>query len=919
MRHGQRWDETWHRLREWTSASGAAERLAAQVLLDQGFTDLDPSHPLGGRDGTADALAQRNGKKWVMAVYFPRGQRSFNDIKTKFVDDFAGVASNGADALAFVTNQELRRAQRKTLADAVSGPVEIFHLERLVAVLDQPRWSGLREQFLGITLPRGLERDERLDELWRASVGRCEARWLSVGLSELEAATLAADPEVGRAADELLPSETHRLVAWTAPMGSGKSIAAERHHQEALEYAAANNEAPLPAYLSATECTSDLVGAVQRATAELGQARLLGAIVVVDGVDELGEQATDKLLLQARTLVRTWPHATALITSRSVPALIEAPEHRPLPPLTFEQQEECLEIGAGEGRRMSIHALAAPIKATLKQPMFALLAGLWMRERTDAPTAPIDLMRLLGERATRGLSVDQSKLRTLATMSVARELGPVSPSEIGGDIRMDELLATGMLARRDGGLVFVLPAVAQWFAAQAILLGDVDVAELLEVPADLELWRYPLALVVSLGSAGTAETVLDPVLDQQPGFALRVLDAAFGQAVLGGATPPPWREGGRQVRATLQTLADALGPLAQLVLPADETGRILPIGVGSTERHLTIAPWIGPESRPDVFELPADLNVMEAGPGWHSLRMATVGPGATWAWSWSLGGVRRRADRLIRERGLPLTTEGPLADEEVWAAACAMLGESVISCREIAPERILDSLARYPEDHFEYGAVIDRRNGLHDLRGLRIAVTRAKERGIEALHPPYPVADLARIGGGLIGDLYSDECLVRFATAVYEAALIGYRTLVERWFPTLLPALEHYVLRPVRIEGFVIRTPASRGDTMRRMPHLAGYMEALAPTQADELHMRYTDRHYDFSVGEHIYAQQRRARPEAARWITASHGGMSLEVGRPYPISEVVYRWLGADLKLLGLVGSPSWDRSGDAMAQWEI
>jgi hypothetical protein len=49
-----RYDETWHRLREWTKGPSVSERLAAQILLHEGFVDLDPSHPLGGRDGGKD-------------------------------------------------------------------------------------------------------------------------------------------------------------------------------------------------------------------------------------------------------------------------------------------------------------------------------------------------------------------------------------------------------------------------------------------------------------------------------------------------------------------------------------------------------------------------------------------------------------------------------------------------------------------------------------------------------------------------------------------------------------------------------------------------------------------------------------------------------------------------------------------------
>ncbi len=145
-----RWDETWHRLRDWTNGPGPAERLSAQVLYAEGFTDLDPSHPLGGPDGAKDALAAKGGQRWIMATYFPRGQKPFKEIKAKFLFDHRGVAANDATGMAFVTNQELSLGERRKLADAVDGSVEVFHLERVSSILDQPKMHPVRAQFLGI-------------------------------------------------------------------------------------------------------------------------------------------------------------------------------------------------------------------------------------------------------------------------------------------------------------------------------------------------------------------------------------------------------------------------------------------------------------------------------------------------------------------------------------------------------------------------------------------------------------------------------------------------------------------------------------------------------------------------------------------------------------------------------------------------
>ena len=146
-----RWDETWHRLREWTNGQAPSERLAAQVLIDEGFDGIDPSHPLGGKDGGKDALGSKQGKQWVMAVYFPRGQKDFAEIRTKFAGDLPGALKNNASGIAFVTNQEIRLAEREELR-LLAGIIELdlFHLERITAILDKPSMAGVRHQFLGI-------------------------------------------------------------------------------------------------------------------------------------------------------------------------------------------------------------------------------------------------------------------------------------------------------------------------------------------------------------------------------------------------------------------------------------------------------------------------------------------------------------------------------------------------------------------------------------------------------------------------------------------------------------------------------------------------------------------------------------------------------------------------------------------------
>jgi hypothetical protein len=207
----ERWDDTHHRLLAWTNSSAQAETLALQVLHAEGYENLDPSHPFGGPDGGKDALATKAGRPWLMACYFPRGQKSFASIRKKFLDDFVGVEANGVEGMAFVTNQELRLGEREELLAAVGGAAEIFHLDRIAGVLNRPEMRGVRRQFLYLEerdAPRAPARTtSEIRNLGRPTPGGPE-RWHSVydGMLLLNVVAVPA-PELNRHPDAANPRE----------------------------------------------------------------------------------------------------------------------------------------------------------------------------------------------------------------------------------------------------------------------------------------------------------------------------------------------------------------------------------------------------------------------------------------------------------------------------------------------------------------------------------------------------------------------------------------------------------------------------------------------------------------------------------------------------------------------------------------
>jgi hypothetical protein len=914
-----RFDETWHRLKEWTGGSTASERLAAQVLLDLGYENVDPIHPLGGPDGGKDAFVERQGTRWIMAVYFPRGQKDLRDITKKFESDFLGVAKNQADGMVFVTNQELTESERRGLTEAVDGSVDIVHIEKVVAVLDQPHMAGVRKQFLDIDFAPsvGLAPAERLAEMRRESVARCVQRWRGVGLPQQEAGALAEDHAVGLPVRELAPGEGRPVVVWTGKIGAGKSIAAERVHQAAIDFAREESSAPVPVFLHASEIDGDLASAVADKGNEVGDPRTRGAAVVIDALDEVGYEAAEAVLGQARVLAETWPATTVLLTSRPLPGALDVEEHVEIPTLSEAESHACIEIGAGRAVHYGeVFGFPETVKQTLRQPFFALLAGLWLRENTGSPRAPIDLMAELGERATPE-GADRSVLRRLAIRSVARDLGPVPTAEILRPAEVNGLLATGIVAGDKLHLTFALPSLAQWFAAEALLERDINVSDLLAVPEDLELWLYPLALAIGFGSFEDGGLILQPLLEGEAGFAFRVLDTAFKQAVLEGEDAPPWREAGEMTRDSLTSLREALAPLGPLITDSDDDGRLAPMAVASDDGYLTVA-FATDRGRPDVFQLPADFDMLRAGFEWGSIRGSRVGPGGTWAWRWSRDAIKDGIKRLLKGRGFPVSPDGPLGDEEAWACAARLVGRSPFACPQIEVTPLIDQIvATLPPDLEATFIAADSPSGQRgDLVGMLSYLLRLRSEGHEHLKPPIPAPDRLEGGGGWIGEFYSDERLLAAAEAIYLQSIQAYGEIVDRWLPSLAPTLERRVLMPVRVVGRIRRGP---GSGFESIPTAAGHLEALAFDKESQVSFVLDPKNYDYSLAEGNWEAQKLARPMAKRWLRGIHGGLTFEVGQERPVTDVVYDWLVSDLGRLGLADPLDKGASNQAMTPWDL
>ena len=142
----------------WGRGASVGESLAAELLKNEGFLSIDPTHPKGGPDGAKDLLCERLGVKYVVACFFPNNSHhvTFAQLKKKFRKDLKGVERNDAKGFIFFTNVEVTDGNRDKLKDLARGSdaekVHIYHLERVRELLDSPISYGVRLKHLELSM-----------------------------------------------------------------------------------------------------------------------------------------------------------------------------------------------------------------------------------------------------------------------------------------------------------------------------------------------------------------------------------------------------------------------------------------------------------------------------------------------------------------------------------------------------------------------------------------------------------------------------------------------------------------------------------------------------------------------------------------------------------------------------------------------
>ena len=763
-------------------------------------------------------------------------------------------------------------------------------------------------------------RTDLLDELVAESHARTVARWQAAGLPSELARELAEDLSIGALPPQLAEFPPGCVRVLEGHLGIGKSLLGERLHRQHIQCARLHEDAPIPLWLHARKLREDLSTTVVHRSPDLGDPHRTGAAVVVDGLDEDGSGSAGDLIEQARILVHMWPATRVLLTTRPGPPSNDD-ERIDAPLLTDDQADALVQRIATDDQSFDQWLWRWPdeartaLRETLRTPLFAIIMGILRREGQGAPLSPAELVESLVDRglhiATRGRPghTEQTIRGLLCRLAVAttQRNGRLPLVELGSSDDQAAVLASRLVAQEGATLAFPLPLLEQWFAAQALLEGLVDLAPVVDDLRRLEPWRWPLVMATRVGAHQPITRLLAPLAGRHPGLAgwiVHQAEESYPWRRQPPAAPPPARESAQRLRDAMQAWVAGFGPLASEVGPVTADGRLQPIGAHVDGTRLTTAWYRGGDDLPVIVDLPPEgFPWRGARSGWWLRQSSSPGSASTWAWPWTMDILRARLEHRLRRRTLRPGPGGVLEREGRWRLSNAILGRGRGSVRPVEVDHVLaiirDKLADVPPDAVSASFGFSGVGTLTD-RDLRQLAADLEGSGLSTIEPLWEPPDLPREAGRWVWSSYSPAALLRRTQQVYQGALDAYAELVDQYFPAWRPTLSMAAWMPLRLQG--ILEPAAGDDE----PALSWSVIPLESGSANRVEIELADRMPALDWDAHLARQRRshealqRWRPEVVPYVQFIDHYEGLDIFGSRPATLLAYEWLSDDLHQLG-------------------
>ncbi|MFJ4517325.1 NACHT domain-containing protein [Streptomyces sp. NPDC088816] len=713
--------------------------------------------------------------------------------------------------------------------------------------------------------------------------------------------------------DALISPRIGTFTLLSGPLGSGKSDMAARWLLDRVRDFRSGESTAWPLWINSRDVRLSLESEIVNRIG-IDALQKLGASIVIDGIDERLTN-TASLVEECELFVAKWKNCQILGTSR--PDVI-SPSNRTVYAEAWDEGAAADLIRKVSGAN-NIYPTMWPtrMQEIIKRPLFALLVGSAYFSNGSTPhttTALLDACVTHSlTRRTKGWEDAAPILRKLAVALIDKNR-PIKLVEVGGEERRLPLLQTRFISIEGGNVKFSLPVFEQWFAAQALLMGEVPLKQAIKDLGTFVRWRYVLAFAVSAGSERQSANILQELAAWNVGAAGWLVKESVANSLRSfneeKAELPSWREVGESIHETASAWCSALGESAPLAFPVDAGQSIekdWTLGVAVEEDGHTISyTW---ERRGRIDSPVAHImNFPESKGSIFPYSFSRISGDHNWVWDWTRNHARDNlAKNLARWIHLNCPSGGIVEKEYIWSLVCAIMGGSRMNTISFEKGEILARVEQVKENvKAVAGSVDDFAINFSGKQVTRLDLALLREylssQEIDRVAPLWPKLDIPQPQGGWVWDFYSPERLTELVSAVYGGALKAYLEISQNMFSRFGHSLGHAAVMPAKLTGKVFVSSERRAHPVLSYRFFPNPNVDFAENSVD---IMLAEEHVERAPWEDLSYRKQLDRyfldnPDRSAFPIYSWSQTAFDVWGTRPATKIAAGWIWRDLSTLG-------------------
>lgn len=773
----------------------------------------------------------------------------------------------------------------------------------ILAVEDHnsPAYKNVSEFILQIIQSRKSLKREIVQEDKDYSLARTLARLQANGLTKDLAIKLIEQLHINY--DYIKPNNEKKLVIIAGEFGIGKSFAADTVFRELVtenEIGKINR----PIYREACKFGSDLGYFYEEIMMKNGKNDELEQWIIIDGIDEISYKNAYAIIDESRIAIERWPNLRIMITSRPLSIVSNAEETVYLKDLSDGQIKTILEI-ISDREIYSLHSFnfTKSIREALRKPLFTIVMGIYLRNQNrELPKTNGQLLVYLIEQSLEKARIKEVLLDQfidLAIKSTHKGNKSILKTEIGPPETIKELVNSGIVIENNDYISFILPILAQWFAAKALYEKKVNIDDILVTENSLDYWKYAIIISITISNQKEIDALFNKIIEKDPGFATVILEESVANwSIHSEEITDSSRECGMKIRFAMESWIQILGSLANIISPVIN-GKLMPVGVLKQREYLNSAWYRGSETIPEIVDL--DLNFQKRPEDflkWYGIKSARP-RGAGWYWRWTLEDLKLNLSTLINNKTLPIP-QGIIYEELMWEASLEIMNLGSLYGGKILISDIKKEIkGKSPS---EYIVIKSRR--LPFSWYLEYIYKKEKD-GKTQIESPIPTGDILEPEDNFLWSDYSPERLKIRVEAIYREAIKGYMDLVEDNFPYIKKRLYNYNLFPYELHGIIEFSHTADYGGWNGGPSITVYRKPLPLignykviiTNNKETGRGYNPNESSRKLLDDIRREIDKLRPNNSESLYATISNERLDIYGSTPVSDQIYNWLEEDLK----------------------